>query len=140
MKQWKDKIPQKCKSTGTTSENGTALYYHLKPLSDGNVTIGLYTDGACSQDYTGSYVTIEQLGWDQSYIDTWNEYFEIFKVCQPCTAYSLQYVSSERRELGGQNGIFDCYDDAEYTNVNQVSMDLNLAFFTTLLQTHTRLG
>jgi hypothetical protein len=124
MQSTREKIPQRCKDTGLTSSNGTTLYYHLKPLSDGDITIGIYTDSACSKDYSGSDVTMASLGWDQDTIDEWNEGFGIYKVCQPCTAHSLQYVSSgrhQRRERQlGQNGIFDCYDAAEYTNVNQV--------------------
>ncbi len=126
MQSARESVPQKCKDTGMTGENNTAVYYHLKPLADGNITIGLYTDSACYKDYTGTAVTIAHLGWDQENIDAWNEAFSIYKICQPCTAYSLKEVSEDRRRRVEQqraldgNGVFDCYDMAGYTNVNQV--------------------
>jgi hypothetical protein len=66
----------------------------------------------------------------------WDSAFEIFKICQPCLAYDLRnvgwnndddanrgsnYESYTNHSTGTYNwDDFDCYDDAGYTNVNQV--------------------
>lgn len=52
----------------------------------------------------------------------WEYGFEHFKVCQPCVAYNLKNVGgysyyNDDASQGGDN--FDCYDKADYTNVNQ---------------------
>jgi hypothetical protein len=67
----------------------------------------------------------------------WNSAFDVWHKCHPCVAHDLQntggtmYTSQyygddgNGRNLGGEeapNGdSFECYDDAGYTNVNQVS-------------------
>lgn len=74
----------------------------------------------------------------------WNSAFDVWRTCHPCVAHDLEntagtkYTSSyyyyngnyyydddaNRRDLGGEYSakgeIFECYDDAGYTNVNQV--------------------
>jgi len=123
----KEKWPEKCASSGTY-DNTTLLYYDLKPAADGNVTVGLYTDYYCSKDYTGDLDTesiLDGLGYYQSTIDEWNTHFGAYKICQPCVAHSLAYMDgapSGRRELkedNNNNEIFQCYDQAGYTNCNQ---------------------
>ena len=62
-------------------------------------------------------------------IETWNEKMSVYKICQPCRAYSLYYDQiknshDHRRFLendgeGEEQERFNCYDDAGYTNVNQ---------------------
>lgn len=64
----------------------------------------------------------------------WDSAFDIFKICQPCIAYDLTNVGKNtdddyakyynyyyyyNNDDGGGDD-FDCYDDAGYTNVNQV--------------------
>ena len=50
--------------------------------------------------------------------------FDKFDICQPCVAYDLQnfdgtkYYDDDGGNAGGD--MFDCYDDVDYTNVNQV--------------------
>ena len=84
-----------------------------------------------------------------SYSDSmamWENSFDIFKICHPCVAYDLQnygYNADDDNNRGqnygkytygydddysyqyyqgdNQGDDFDCYDDADYTNVNQVS-------------------
>lgn len=79
----------------------------------------------------------------QSALDQWNEYMNIYKICQPCRAYSLNVDldgdshsgsrsqdenENRMRFLGEDNdgegeeekSGYNCYDDAGYTNCNQV--------------------
>jgi hypothetical protein len=81
--------------------------------------------------------------WEYA-IDTWNEYMNVYKVCQPCRAYNLNvnFYSMGDEEDGSHSGSrdnlrerfleendgqgdpeqwgYDCYDSAGYTNCNQV--------------------
>jgi len=70
-------------------------------------------------------------------MDRWDSAFDVWHTCHPCVAHDLNntggdiYVDDDnynddynnRRKLGGeysaQGDIFECYDDAGYTNVNQ---------------------
>lgn len=65
-------------------------------------------------------------------MDRWNSAFDTWTVCHPCVAYSLRntdgslyYNKYYGRQLGGESSPkgnrFECYDDAGYTNVNQVN-------------------
>lgn len=126
MQEVRDDWPVKCQSSGTLDEDGNYLYYHLKPGSNGDFNIGLYTDNMCSIDYTGTMdaqAIIEGLGWTQDIVDQWNGNFDAYKTCQPCVAYSLQYMTADSgRTLkeDNNNKIFQCDDQAGYTNCNQV--------------------
>jgi hypothetical protein len=104
------KMPNSCTSTKTTLENGDTLYYHIKPERQGNITLGLYTDSICSQEYMGTDFDVFELsGYDETYFIMFNEALDTWKQCQPCISHNLNYDD------------FDCYDDAGYTNCNQVS-------------------
>ena len=132
--------PCDCTNTGEQDEYGNTLYYETKPMAEGRIGLGLYTDSRCSMDYVGNMSVEEVLGEyasnsesDSEYgtvysleegLSKWNNAFDAFKVCQPCKAYDLGYNSDlkEGREGGGEddNGqSFDCVDDAGYTDVNQ---------------------
>ena len=39
--------PCGCTQTDVTTTSGTPLYYDMKPLPEGRVTFGLYTDASC---------------------------------------------------------------------------------------------
>lgn len=61
-------------------------------------------------------------------IDKWNEAFDIFHYCHPCKTYNLTYEPTDgysSQNDGDQEydsyatEHFTCYDDADYTNVNQ---------------------
>lgn len=78
-------------------------------------------------------------------LDRWNSAFDVWRLCHPCVAHDLEntegekytdddayyddywynYYNGDGRKLGGeysaQGDKFECYDDAGYTNVNQVS-------------------
>jgi hypothetical protein len=148
MQKTRDNWPVQCKGSGIYDEDGTLLYYHLKPSANGDFDIGLYTDEMCAKDYKGELDTEEiiyGLGWSQETIAQWNNNFDVYKICQPCVAYSLAYMNggtdnmanyayngrrdmemekhdSDRnlKENGKSNQIFNCYDQAGYTNCNQV--------------------
>jgi hypothetical protein len=73
----------------------------------------------------------------------WDSAFDIFKTCHPCVAHDLNnygwntdddsnkgssystYANYKNQDDyandDGNKQNFDCYDDADYTNVNQVS-------------------
>ena len=83
--------------------------------------------GSGSGDNNGNYdfsdFTLSQA------LDYWDSAFDIFTICQPCVAHDLtNYDGSAYMNYdddgGNYNGDagdpFDCYDDADYTNVNQV--------------------
>lgn len=87
----------------------------MKPIEDGNMTIALYTDWRCAEEYTGSDYTVQSVlsskalsgrnynynngyEWNAgvllgSYQNAWNDAMSIYKVCQPCRAYNLQMTS-----------------------------------------------
>lgn len=127
--------PSGCTATETTLSDGTTLlYYDTKATANGNMTYGLFTDSKCSADYQGNEVTMESVllsgegSNDDSllslqYLDKWNAAMEIYKVCQPCRAYSLHSKNknndNNNDDYDPNNGLFQCYDAAGYTNVNQ---------------------
>jgi len=104
-------VPTDCTQTGSTDENGNYLYYHAKPAMQGNITLGLYTDYLCMKEYDGQreYNVFNLAGVPESYVIAFNEAMDIWKICQPCVAYNL-----------GEED-FQCYDEAGYTNCNQVN-------------------
>jgi len=132
--------PEGCTQASTKSENGDYLYYDLKPKSKGRIDVGIYTDSKCSEDYEGDYTTKQVLSSDgsgayylESSIYNWSRAFDVFRICQPCKTYDLSYIPKGANETGvtydddyftyAQQNMegdpFDCFDDADYTNVNQ---------------------
>lgn len=132
--------PCYCTSTGQMDEDGNLLYYDTKPMAEGRIGLGLYTDSRCKYDYTGTLDMMEILekGADKNDygsvaqlkkgLEEWNDAFDVFKVCQPCKAYNLGYNKDLNKGNGNRQGgndddgnasPFSCYDDADYVNVNQ---------------------
>jgi hypothetical protein len=123
--------PCDCESTGQTDNDGNTLYYDTKPMPEGRIGLGLYIDSRCKYDYTGDKDIADLLGGDiaelEKSLTTFNDAFDVYKVCQPCKAYALGYNkdlkdgSRQGGDPNDENGgyTFDCYDDAGYTNVNQ---------------------
>ncbi|CAB9517584.1 expressed unknown protein [Seminavis robusta] len=118
--------PCSCSSIGQTDEEGNALYYDTKPMPEGRIGLGLYTDSRCKHDYTGEKDILQVLQSAGDYesasalqkgLEDWNDAFDVFKVCQPCKAYNLGY--NKGSQSAKTDGSFDCYDDADYVNVNQ---------------------
>ena len=46
--------PQGCVVSGTTTDDGDYIYYDLKPVKGGGITLGLYTDPRCVEEYRSS--------------------------------------------------------------------------------------
>jgi len=116
MQEARDWWPKGCTSTGK-KDGRTPIYMDVKPGVGGTMELGLYTDSACTIDYTRGRV---KLGTEQQYVDKWNEALGIFRVCQPCKAYSLSELEQKDDAEGDDNnGRFTCDDDAGYKNVNQ---------------------
>ena len=170
--------PGGCVDTGHTNDAGGELYYNIKPMQNGRIGVGLYTDVYCLEEHPADTDTIESIvgnifqggsggsGDNYNYdfsqesfaesLDRWNSAFDTWHTCHPCIAYDIEnldgtkYAAScydddnyqynyddqynynqrnrkdirDRRELGGEycaeGDIFECYDDAGYTGVNQV--------------------
>ena len=156
------------------------IYYDLKPTSGGMITVGLYTDTRCVQEYQshGSHDTItaenvlgnillnnrggggksrDNNNNNNNYsnytlteaLTMWDSAFDAFTICQPCVAYDLDNVGYNTNDdvskgsayntyrygytddyfqyyYSNKGADFDCYDDAGYTNVNQVRMECKL--------------
>ncbi|KAL3918528.1 MAG: hypothetical protein SGILL_004194 [Bacillariaceae sp.] len=139
--------PQGCIDSYSALSDGTEIYYDIKPLQGGDITVGLYTDTQCIKEYDGSDgdINVENLlgnfflendgSGDQDYnydfssdtleesLARWDSAFGAFHTCQPCVAYDLENTDGTKYYDddggNGQGGVFDCYDDADYTNVNQ---------------------
>jgi hypothetical protein len=174
MKDAKDAWPDGCTLSDTVTDSGSPIYYAVKPVRRGGITLGLYTDTRCVKEYqsqgsndpinienvignllaeggSGDHSgdknnnNVEYSTWSES-LDAWDSAFSIFKQCQPCIAYDLNnygYEVNDDNYRGSSYGTyrygfdddyawnyyyskknmgddFDCYDDAGYTNVNQV--------------------
>ena len=104
------KMPYGCQALNQTLTNGGNLYYDAKPVANGKIMLGIYTDKMCSKEYAGSatYDVYKLVGFDESYWVTFNKALDVFKQCQPCVAYDLS------------SDDFECTDAAGVTNVNQV--------------------
>ena len=142
--------PQGCIDSYTATSSGVEIYYDIKPVQGGDIEVGLYTDTQCIKEYqptsSNDPITVENIlgnffaehdgsgsGDNYNYdfsndsledsMERWNSAFAKFRVCQPCVAYDLENVDGTKfyDDDGGNGGDqFDCYDDADYTNVNQV--------------------
>ncbi|KAL7534200.1 hypothetical protein ACHAWF_004752 [Thalassiosira exigua] len=170
MKQARKAWPKGCSSTGATVKvdgRSAYLYYDVKPLSNGRIAMGLYTDTRCITEYPASTEYVEEVlgnvfanagsqhsgsGDNGDYdfgsetlsesMDRWDDAFDVWRTCHPCVAHDLENTGGNlytgyddnyagayndddyyRRKLGGeysaQGDVFECYDDAGYTNVNQ---------------------
>lgn len=168
MKSARNTWPRGCSLTGTKTTDGQALYFDLKPLPKGRITVGLYSDSQCTVDYSSNTQIVEDIlgnflvngngdhksgdnngNYDFSgdtlaeSMERWESAFSVWNTCHPCVAYDIEntdgtkytdddnyynddYYNRKRkqRQLGGeysaQGERFECYDDAGYTNVNQV--------------------
>lgn len=159
MKNARKAWPRGCTDSGATTEEGESIYYDIKPISGGRITVGLYLDTQCIVDYTSDTDKVEEIlgnfflnrqgshdnGNNGNYdfssdtlkqsLKRWNSAFDVWQTCQPCIAYDLENTDGQKyldyyyynRNLGGESSpkgdIFECYDDAGYTSVNQVSCE-----------------
>jgi len=149
MKNAREVWPQGCIDSYTMTNDGAEIYYDIKPVQGGDIEVGLYTDTQCIKEYTSTGsndpITVENIlgnffaendgsgDGDDGYYDfssdtleesmeRWNSAMEQFRVCQPCVSYDIENVDGTKfyDDDGGNGGdMFECYDDAGYTNVNQ---------------------
>jgi hypothetical protein len=122
MDEVRESWPEGCTMSSTTYDDENYIYYDLKPVKGGGITLGLYTDTRCIQEYqkTGDDdpITIANVmgnfledgsgdsgdgddgGGGDDAVDTnlassmaaWDSAFDIFKTCQPCLAHDLNNV------------------------------------------------
>lgn len=177
MKNARKVWPQGCVDSGSTTEGGDALYYDIKPMSEGRIGVALYLDSQCLVEYSSDTDTVEAFlgnffangggshdsgdGGNYDFsgdslsdsMDRWNDGFDVWQTCHPCVAYDIEntdgtkytyddyyyyngqyyyYGGNRERDLGGeysaQGEVFECYDEAGYTNVNQVRFAFPSAF------------
>lgn len=183
MKNARQAWPQGCTVSQVIANNGQQIYYDLKPTIGGGITVGLYTDTKCVEEYrswgSNDQVTVENVvgnilannggshdsrdnnnnyNYDtaqntfEESLALWDESFDAFKICQPCVAHDLNNYGNNADDdasrgssygkyrygydddyawwywgyWGYKGNDFDCYDDAGYTNVNQVSFVCHL--------------
>jgi hypothetical protein len=142
MKGAREAWPQGCMESYYTTNGGMPIYYDIKPIRGGDITVGLYTDTQCIKEYgkTDASMSVETIlgnfflnyggrGNNNNYdfssdtledsLARWDSAFGAFHQCQPCVAYDLENTDGSSYNDGG-GAMFDCYDDADYTNVNQV--------------------
>ena len=131
MQQDRTAWPCKCTLTSTTDENGHYLYFDLKPVSEGRITLGLYTDSRCSHDYqvnlNAAEVIVNATGYASNdddkedhrddelnpadlvaELEQWNDAFDIYKTCQPCIAYNLDSPGFECSNAAGAYNVNQC--------------------------------
>jgi len=103
------------------------------PLSAEQVAGNLLAEAEASGSGDNSGANYDNLSASEAQ-SLWDSAFDAFKICQPCVAHDLTnygYNGGEQGESYGSynpydddaksyNGNdFDCYDDADYLNVNQ---------------------
>ena len=112
-------------------EDYPADTYEIETLV-GNIFQGGSGGSGDYSNYDWSYEDLEesQARWDSAF-DAWH-------ICHPCVAHDLENTGGDKyscndddgggRRLGGEGcetgEAFSCYDDAGYTNVNQVRRSL----------------
>ena len=140
MQQDRDGWPHACTESYYTDENGVTLYYDTKPEPYGVMSIGIYNDDLCIDEYTGNIDVGDVFQWDKRDADDyaaasssleeelaiWNDYFSVWRQCQPCKAYDLTNIVAGKGYDSNRDGDrydgdeeFKCHDDAGYDDVNQ---------------------
>jgi len=99
----------------------------------------LFAGGGSGSGDNGDYDFSEDSLADS--MERWHSAFDVWHTCHPCVAYDIENTDgtkytdddddynyyngyyNNRRKLGGEysaeGDVFECYDDAGYTNVNQ---------------------
>ena len=109
MKDAKDMWPDGCtRADNVFDPEGNKVYYDMKPIAYGNLTVGLYSDASCISslsDDESNYIWDNFMGaagdegdesdmyYLYSNILTWQKAMQLFHVCQPCIAYNLPNVA-----------------------------------------------
>ena len=135
--------PQGCIVSGTTTEDGNPIYYDLKPVQGGGITLALYTDDRCVSEYQqqgkNDPITVENVVGNilveggsgdskdnsndaastyetlEASLEAWDTAFDIFKVCQPCVAHDLlNYGYNGKGQYGANYGKYNYGNDDGY--------------------------
>lgn len=124
MENYRETWPEGCTQSGITDSHGGYIYYDIKPLPRGRMTIGLYSNDQCSVAYEGTLTVQEvlEMGDEANYEDNeggggnddgnanaygsdfgtdewfekWNSALEPYKFCQPCKVSSLSNDARRR--------------------------------------------
>jgi len=140
MKSARKVWPQGCMQSAITTSDGDPVYYHVKPSSGGGITLGVYTDTRCIEEYqsTGRNdpVSVETIlsyhlknndasgSGDAIEVDAttflgyWEQAFDTWKQCQPCVAYDLNnvgYNADDDASRGSAYGTYRYGYDDDYT-------------------------
>jgi len=132
-------IPRGCRDTGSTDSLLNPLYYALKPLSDGGMTIGIYKDTKCIEEYNGWSSLGAVLGGNilaqashdsgdddgnggddgveytlSEALDIWSKHFDVWKVCHPCVAANLGNVGWDADDDASKGDRYEGYFDDGY--------------------------
>lgn len=146
MEGYREFWPQGCTNSGKMS-GSDYIYYDIKPLQNGGMTVGLYTDSSCSVEYTGRAVKLSDIYPNiddlDTFFNTWNSYWDTFKTCLPCVAFQLNGQDHDGHRFLNDGNNFDCDDEAGYQNVNQcmkfaTHSDMAAASFEDLLLASTQ--
>ena len=145
--------PQGCILSGTTTEDGNPIYYDLKPVQGGGITLALYTDERCVSEYQrqgrndpisienvignllvegGSGDSKDNNNYDfsstydtlEASLEAWDSAFDIFKICQPCVAHDLlNYGYNGKGQYGANYGKYTYGNDDAYNGGNGADFD-----------------
>lgn len=146
MQAMRKELPEGCTQISSSFPDGKTYYVDMKPLSNGDTTLGVYKDSSCVEESKYTYEDYQQSSYASSALtasassgafDTWNSGMDAYKICQPCRAYNREETENNgdwngrnrnrRRRLGEENdgqgdeeqNGYNCYDDAGYQNCNQ---------------------
>lgn len=143
MKNARKSWPKGCIMSSSTTVTGSPIYYDIKPVSNGGIKFGLYTDNRCVEEYQGTH-TVEQVvgnpigsahgSHDEdngNYADLsfseaqtyWDSAFDIFKICQPCVAHDLYNYGYGGGSQGANYGRYANNDDGGGQNYDMDDFD-----------------
>lgn len=106
MQTYRESWPTTCTALYYPDSDGNKLYSGLRPLAEGNITIGVYLNDQCTTDsghtwadyimiyYSSYYYSNSETGrtvaakWENA-IQIWNDAMMVYKSCQPCRTYNL---------------------------------------------------
>ncbi|KAL7499869.1 hypothetical protein ACHAWT_008717 [Skeletonema menzelii] len=137
MKNARKAWPQGCTMTSATTSSGKPLYYDVKPAYSGQITVAMYIDEECVEEYYMTTDAIEGIignifanagsqhsgdgdnGGGNDYsneslatsLNRWNSAFDFWSICHSCVAHDLDNTD-------GSTYYGECYDDAYYAYNN----------------------
>jgi hypothetical protein len=142
MQTYRNAWPEGCTASSYSSSDGNTIYFDLKPVSNGDMSIGLYNDNMCSTEYSERQYSVTDVlqAYDNygggnnnkngennyyftytsfaNYLDEWNEAFSIYKLCQPCKAYNLNNQEEKRNGHRQRHRFLNDYQYNEDSDPN----------------------